>query len=172
VRLIDMRGTDQHQGHVFSYISRSSGTPRSSAAADPHDGRQSTQGTLAGVQQDVFQSGRPSDSPESSCCALCCWQMLYSVRSERLLIEEIDYNILFRWFVGAEFGRCVWDATVFTKNPTVCWRPKWPKSFWRWWWSSRGQGWAGRTLHGGRKFAGSLGQHEEFSAKNKKGSRQ
>jgi len=40
------------------------------------------------------------DSAGSSCCALCCWQMLYSVRSERLLMEEIDYNILFRWFVG------------------------------------------------------------------------
>ncbi len=42
--------------------------------------------------------------------------MLYSVRSERLLIEEIDYNILFRWFVGLNLDDAVWDATVFTKN--------------------------------------------------------
>jgi len=43
-------------------------------------------------------------------------QMLHSVRSERLLIEEIDYNILFRWFVGLNLDDAVWDATVFTKN--------------------------------------------------------
>ena len=42
--------------------------------------------------------------------------MLYSVRSERLLVEEIDYNILFRWFVGLNLDDAVWDATVFTKN--------------------------------------------------------
>jgi len=43
-------------------------------------------------------------------------QMLYSVRSERLLMEEMDYNILFRWFVGLTLDDPVWDATVFTKN--------------------------------------------------------
>ena len=43
-------------------------------------------------------------------------QMLYSVRSERLLMEEMDYNILFRWFVGLNLDDAVWDATVFTKN--------------------------------------------------------
>jgi transposase len=43
-------------------------------------------------------------------------QMLNSVRSERLLIEEIDYNILSRWFVGLNLDDAVWDATVFTKN--------------------------------------------------------
>jgi Transposase domain (DUF772) len=42
--------------------------------------------------------------------------MLYSVRSERLLIEEIDYSILFRWFVGMNLDEPVWDVTVFTKN--------------------------------------------------------
>ena len=43
-------------------------------------------------------------------------QMLYSVRSGRLLMEEMDYNILFRWFVGLNLDDSVWDATVFTKN--------------------------------------------------------
>ena len=42
--------------------------------------------------------------------------MLYSVRSERLLMEEMDYNILFRWFVGLNLDEAVWDATMFTKN--------------------------------------------------------
>jgi hypothetical protein len=43
-------------------------------------------------------------------------QMLYSIRSERLLMEEMDYNLLFRWFVGLNADDAVWDATVFTKN--------------------------------------------------------
>ena len=43
-------------------------------------------------------------------------QMLYSVRSERLLMEEIDYSILFRWFIGLNLDEAVWDATTFTKN--------------------------------------------------------
>ena len=43
-------------------------------------------------------------------------QMLYSIRSERLLMEEMDYNLLFRWFVGLNADDPVWDATVFTKN--------------------------------------------------------
>jgi transposase len=59
--------------------------------------------------------GRPSIPPEQLLRAQLL-QMLYSVRSERLLMEEIDYNILFRWFVGLNMDDAVWDATVFTKN--------------------------------------------------------
>src|SRR6201987_2114992 len=59
--------------------------------------------------------GLPSIPPEQLLRALLL-QMLYSVRSERLLVEEIDYNILFRWFVGLNLDDAVWDATTFTKN--------------------------------------------------------
>jgi transposase len=59
--------------------------------------------------------GRPSIPPEQLLRAQLL-QMLYSVRSERLLMEEMDYNILFRWFVGLNLDDSVWDATVFTKN--------------------------------------------------------
>jgi transposase len=59
--------------------------------------------------------GRPSIPPEQLLRAQLL-QMLYSVRSERLLMEEIDYNLLFRWFVGLNPDDEVWDATVFTKN--------------------------------------------------------
>ncbi len=59
--------------------------------------------------------GRPSIPPEQLLRAQLL-QMLYSVRSERLLMEEIDYNILFRWFVVLNLDDPVWDATVFTKN--------------------------------------------------------
>ena len=59
--------------------------------------------------------GRPSIPPEQLLRAQLL-QMFYSVRSERLLMEEMDYNILFRWFVGLNLDDPVWDATVFTKN--------------------------------------------------------
>jgi len=61
------------------------------------------------------KGGRPSIPPEQLLRALLL-QMLYSVRSERLLVEEIDYNILYRWFVGLNLDDEVWDATTFTKN--------------------------------------------------------
>jgi transposase len=59
--------------------------------------------------------GRPSIPPEQLLRAQLL-QMLYSVRSERLLMEEMDYNILFRWFVGLNLDDLMWDATVFTEN--------------------------------------------------------
>jgi transposase len=61
------------------------------------------------------QTGRPSIPPEKLLRAQLL-QMLYSVRSERLLMEEIDYSVLFRWFVGMNMDEPVWDVTVFTKN--------------------------------------------------------
>jgi transposase len=60
-------------------------------------------------------TGRPSVPPEKLLRALLL-QMLYSIRSERLLMEELDYNILYRWFVGLSLDDAVWDATTFTKN--------------------------------------------------------
>jgi len=59
--------------------------------------------------------GRPSIPPEKLLRAQLL-QMLYSVRSERLLMEEIDYSVLYRWFVGMNMDEPVWDVTVFTKN--------------------------------------------------------
>src|SRR5678810_1218661 len=59
--------------------------------------------------------GRPSIPPEHLLRALLL-QVLYSVRSERLLMEQLDYNLLFRWFVGLSMDDPVWDATVYSKN--------------------------------------------------------
>jgi transposase len=60
-------------------------------------------------------TGRPSIAPEKLLRALVL-QALYTVRSERMLMEQLDYNLLFRWFVGLEIDDPVWDVTVFTKN--------------------------------------------------------
>ena len=59
--------------------------------------------------------GRPSIAPEKLLRALLL-QALYSIRSERLLMEQLDFNLLFRWFVGLAMDDPIWDATVFTKN--------------------------------------------------------
>ena len=59
--------------------------------------------------------GRPSIPPEKLLRALLL-QVLYTVRSERMLMEQLNYNLLFRWFVGLNLDDPVWDVTVFTKN--------------------------------------------------------
>src|SRR5436309_11993124 len=59
--------------------------------------------------------GRPSIPPEKLLRALLL-QVLYTVRSEQLLMEQLEYNLLFRWFVGLNMDKEVWDPTVFTKN--------------------------------------------------------
>ena len=113
--------------------------------------------------------GRPSIAPEKLLRALLL-QMLYSVRSERLLMEEIDYNLLFRWFVGLNADDAVWDATVFTKNRDRLLEADVAKQFLAQVVAqARGQGADfGRALHGGRHAAGGLGQREEFSAEGRK----
>jgi len=60
-------------------------------------------------------TGRPSIAPEKILRALLL-QVLYSIRSERVLMEQLDYNLLFRWFVGLDLDATGWDVTVFTKN--------------------------------------------------------
>jgi hypothetical protein len=71
---------------------------------------------LSGQFDGMYASaGQPSIPPEKRLRAQLL-QMLYSIRSERLLMEEIDYNMLFRWFVGLSLDEEVWDATTFTKN--------------------------------------------------------
>jgi transposase len=61
------------------------------------------------------KTGRPSIAAEKLLRALLL-QALYSVRSERMLMEQLDYNLLFRWFVGLNVDDPIWDVTVFTKN--------------------------------------------------------
>ena len=67
---------------------------------------------VAGLYPEV---GRPSIPPENMMRALLL-QVLYSVRSERQLMEQLDYNLLFRWFVGLNVDETVWDASTFSKN--------------------------------------------------------
>src|ERR1700748_816161 len=111
-----MRGTDHQQSHIFSYLS-----PEQRVRKDHplRAVRAMVDAVLQALSTEVARmyarQGRPSIAPEKLLRAQLL-QMLYSVRSERLLMEEIDYSILFRWFVGLNLDEKVWDATSFTKN--------------------------------------------------------
>jgi transposase len=111
-----MRGTDQKQSHVFSYISPEQRVPRDHPLRPIRTMVDEILKQLSPQFNRMYAKvGRPSIPPEQLLRAQLL-QMLYSVRSERLLMEEMDYNILFRWFVGLNMDDAVWDATVFTKN--------------------------------------------------------
>jgi transposase len=76
---------------------------------------QALDGIDQALEKMYADGGRPSIAPEKLLRALLL-QMLYSVRSERMLMEQMQYNLLFRWFVGLNMDDQVWDVTVFTKN--------------------------------------------------------
>ena len=111
-----MRGDDQQQNHIFSYLS-----PEQRVRKDhPLRGIRTMVDEVLTQLSRRFDAmyarvGRPSIAPEKLLRAQLL-QMLYSIRSQRLLMEEMDYNLLFRWFVGLNADDEVWDATVFTKN--------------------------------------------------------
>jgi len=111
-----MRGADHQQSGMFSYISAEQRVPKD------HPLRAIRVMVDAALKESSWRfdavyasSGRPSIPPEKLLRALLL-QMLYTVRSERLLMEQLDYNFLFRWFVGLNIDDPVWDVTVFTKN--------------------------------------------------------
>jgi len=111
-----MRGADHQQSGMFSYISAER------RVAEDHPLR-AIRGMVdaalrnMGPQFDAMYAkvGRPSIAPEKLLRALLL-QVLYTVRSERMLMEQLNYNLLFRWFVGMNIDDPVWDVTVFTKN--------------------------------------------------------
>ena len=111
-----MRGMDHQQADMFSYLSPEQRVGKDHplrAVRAMTDGILDSMSPLFGAM--YADSGRPSIAPEKLLRAQLL-QMLYSVRSERLLMEEIDYSILYRWFVGLNLDEKVWDATTFTKN--------------------------------------------------------
>jgi len=113
---LPMRGDDPRHESMFSYV-----TPEARVRADHplRPIRRMTDAALARLfprfDQLYSTMGRPSIPPEQLLRALLL-QMLYSIRSERLLVEELDYSVLYRWFVGLSLDDPIWDATTFTKN--------------------------------------------------------
>jgi transposase len=111
-----MRGDDIHQDAMFSYLSPEARVPQDHPLRPL---RQMVNQALRDLSRD-FQAmysreGRPSIPPEKLLRALLL-QVLYTIRSERLLMEQLDYNLLFRWFVGLSMDDKVWNHSVFSKN--------------------------------------------------------
>ena len=111
-----MRGKDQRSERLFSYVGLEARIP----ADHPLRAiRMLTDEALTGLSRDFTRiyarEGRPSIPPERLLRALLL-QAFYTVRSERQLMEQLDFNLLFRWFVGLSIDDPVWDATVFCKN--------------------------------------------------------
>lgn len=111
-----MRGTDETSGSLFSYVDLEDRVP----ARHPlrkirqvvNDALVSLDGDFAAIYADF---GRPSIAPERLIRASLI-QILFSIRSERQLMEQMQYNLMFRWFVGLGIDDAVWVPTVFTKN--------------------------------------------------------
>jgi transposase-like protein DUF772 len=82
------------------------------------------------------RGGRPSIAPERLLRALLL-QVLYSIRSERMPMEQLDYNLLFRWFVGLSMDDPIWDATCSSRTASGCSPAKWRKAFSNKWWRRR-----------------------------------
>jgi len=111
-----MRGTDKQQAHLFSYVSPERRVPAEHPLRPIRKMVDAALQRLSPRFEALYShTGRPSVPPEKLLRALLL-QVFYSVRSEALLMEELDYNLLFRWFVGLDMDEAVWDATTFTKN--------------------------------------------------------
>ena len=111
-----MRGADEQPGSMFSYVTLEARVPPDHPLREIRritdralDRLSPRFGTL------YVKFGRPSIAPEKLLRALLL-QVLYTIRSERQLMEQLDYNLLFRWFVGLGMDDAVWSPTTFTKN--------------------------------------------------------
>jgi transposase len=111
-----MRGKFQDQGGLFSYVSPEARVPPNHPLRQVRELVREVLGDLSRSLGKLYASeGRPSVPPEQLLSALLL-QVFYGIRSERQLVEQVDYNLLFRWFVGLAPDDPVWDATTFTKN--------------------------------------------------------
>lgn len=111
-----MRGTDTQQSAMFSYLSPEERVPTNHPLRPIRAMVDRALKTLSSTFNGIYSAyGRPSIAPEKLLRALLL-QVLYSIRSERLLMEQMEYNLLFRWFVGLNMDEPVWVPTVFSKN--------------------------------------------------------
>ena len=111
-----MRGDDFKQNKIFYYISPESRIPQDHPLRPIKAMVNKVLQELSPQFSKMYSStGRPSIAPEKLLKALL-FQVLYSIQSERLLVEQLDYNFLFRWFVGLAIYDPVWDHSTFSKT--------------------------------------------------------
>ena len=111
-----MRGSDEQPGYLFSYVSAEARVPQDHPLRPLRLIVDAALRRLSPRFETLYvRFGRPSIAPEKLLRALLL-QVLYTIRSERQLVEQLQYNLLFQWFVGLSLDDAVWDATTFTKN--------------------------------------------------------
>jgi transposase len=111
-----MRGDDEQQTAMFSYLTLAQRIPADHPARQIRALVDRALARMDGELEKLYSdTGRPSIAPERLLRATLL-MILYSIRSERQLMEQMNYNLLFRWFVGLEMDDAIWDVTVFTKN--------------------------------------------------------
>ena len=111
-----MRGHDDQAAHLFSYVSPEQRVPADHPLRAIRQMTDRVLATLSPTFTAMYSDiGRPSIPPEKLLRALLL-QVLYTIRSERLLMEQLEYNLLFRWFVGLNIDDPVWVPTVYSKN--------------------------------------------------------
>src|SRR5215510_10565200 len=116
IRSVVMRGIDATQSAMFSYVSPEQRVPKDHPLRQIRSLCDIALKALSREFDEMYSDeGRPSIPPEKLLRALLV-QVLYSVRSERMLMEQLDYNLLFRWFVGLSMDDAIWVPTVFSKN--------------------------------------------------------
>lgn len=111
-----MRGDNIETNAMFSYVSPESRVPKDHPLRPIRIMVDKALKDLSPTFQEMYShTGRPSIPPEQMLRALLI-QILYSIRSERMLVEQLDYNLLFRWFVGLSMDEKVWNHSAFSKN--------------------------------------------------------
>jgi len=111
-----MRGDDQQQFSAFSYVAPEDRVPADHPLRPIRKAVDGVLHAMSGQFDKLYaETGRPSIPPERLFRALLL-QVFYSIRSERMLMEQLNYNLLFRWFVGMEMDEPVWNHAVFSKN--------------------------------------------------------
>jgi len=111
-----MRGMQDKQTTLFSYVSQEDRIPQNHPLRQLRQMIDPMLNALSPQFEKLYaETGRPSIPPEYLLRALLV-QILFTIRSERLLMEQLDYNLLFRWFVGLSMDDAVWDHSVFSKN--------------------------------------------------------
>src|SRR5882672_5824950 len=132
-----MRGSDERTGELFSYVNLEKRVP---AKHPLRLVRGVVNEVLAALDRDFSKayadSGRPSIAPERLLRALLL-QAFYTIRSERQLMEQLDYNLLYRWFVGLGVDEPVWVRRCSRRTAIDCSRPTWRGSSWPNSWSTR-----------------------------------
>jgi transposase len=117
-----MRGSNERSDFLFSYVSPEQRVPADHPMRPIRRIVDAVLGRLSPRFDAMYTDfGRPSIPPEQLLRALLL-QVLYTVRSERLLIEQLEYNLLFRWFVGLGMDESIWDHSTFSKNRDRLWR--------------------------------------------------